>query len=330
MREITRTDWRNLPVGYLSPTQIWSYINCPYCFYLERIAKVPKPLNANLMIGRFTHAAVASMRSRLTGENPGTEDLGVAGASNTEADLAAGSAAFEEVIARQIDREDTGEETPVEIELTKKYLNIGEAKDAAAKLTRHVLPQIAKYDAAAGIVAYEARVRHLGPSFYGYPELLAKMSAEERADAQEEAEEQFVGGIVPVFPFPMKAFLDVAYANGAIKDVKTASRNGAPGNLEALQLVEYDLPFWSAGEPHRLGWDVAIKTKAPQFAVYWLNGTGQVRDEEYEYVRWRVLDAADHICAGDFPPNDGSLFCKYEHGLPKGERAVMDDWAIPA
>lgn len=320
-REITRTDWQSLPFGYLSPTQVWGYINCPYCYYLERIAKVPKPVSADLMIGRFAHAAAASMRQRLLDEpEKGGAD---------EADVEAGAAAFEEVITERVDREETGEAVPIEVELTKKFKDLGQAKDMAAALVRYSLPMIAKYDREAGIAAYEARVRHLGQSFHGYPELFAKLSPEEQTDAEEESEEQFVGGVKPVFPFPFKAILDVAYLNGVIKDVKTSSRNGSPGNLEALQLVEYDLSFWTAGERHRLGWDVMIKTKNPNFAVYWLNGDGQVTDEQYEYVRWRVLDAADHICAGDFPPNDGSLFCKYEHGLPKGERAAMEDWSVP-
>ena len=330
LREITRTEWQSLPFGYLSPTQVWGYINCPYCYYLERIAKVPKPVSADLMIGRFAHASIAHMRAILT---PPLEDGARLGAEITPTFSAecveSGAAAFEQVITERVDVEETGEAVPIEVELTKKFKDIGQAKDLAANLVRYSLPMIAKYDREAGIAAFEARVRHLGKSFHGYPELFAKLSAEEQADAEEESEEQWVDGVEPVFPFPFKAILDVAYLNGVIKDVKTSSRNGSPGNLEALQLVEYDLSFWSSGERHRLGWDVMIKTKSPNFAVYWLNGDGQVTDEQYEYVRWRVLDAADHICAGDFPPNDGSLFCKYTHGLPKGERAAMEDWQVP-
>jgi hypothetical protein len=302
---------------------VWAYISCPYCYFLERIERVPKPVSADLMVGRFAHAALADMRQQMV------ETLDPAQPFDTERSVNAGADAFDSVLTEQVDREDTGEETPIEIELTKKYARLDEAKDAAARLTRYALPMIAKYDREAGIAAFEARVRHLGPSFMAYPDLAIKLGEEELRDAQEEAHEQAVDGVVPVFPFPFKAFLDVAYTNGVIKDAKTSSRNGSPGGLEALQLVEYDLSFWAAGQPHRLGWDVMIKTKNPNFAVYWLNGDGHVMDDQYEYVRWRVLDAADHICAGDFPPNDGSLFCKYEHGLPKGERAAMEDWSIP-
>lgn len=320
-REVTRTDWRALPVGYLSPSQVWSYIQCPACYEAERILKIPKPMSAHLMIGRFAHAALADMRQALMDDTLGGFE---------ERALAAGSDAFEEVITRQVDIDDEGDEMPIEIELTKKYTNIGEAKDAAVKLTRYALPIIAKYDRAAGVIASEARVRHLGKSFHGYPELFQKMSSEEQADAEEESTEQFVDGVEPCFPFPVKAFLDVLYANGALKDAKTASKNGAPDNLAAIQLLMYGMPWWVAGEPRKLGWDVMVKTVNPNFATYWWRGDGMALDEDYQYVRNRVLEAADDICDGRFPANLGSNFCKYEHLGGKGERAVEDNWSIPS
>jgi PD-(D/E)XK nuclease superfamily len=323
MREISRTDWRSLPFGYLSPSQCWSYLACPACYEAERILRIPKPVSADLMVGRFTHAAVAHMRQRMN-EEPWT------GAAD-EADLEAGAQAFDEVITRQVDVEETGEESPIEIELTKKYGDLGEAKDVAVNVTRHVLPLIAKYDRVAGVLAAEARVRHLGPSFHGYPELFQKLSPDEQEDAREESEEQFVGNIKPVFPFPFKAILDVLYANGWLKDLKTASKLGSPDMLASLQLLTYDLPFWMAGEPHRLAWDVAVKTKKPDFATYYLNDTGEVSNEQYAYARYKTLWVADQICAGNFPVNEGGApwSHKYEHDLPTGTRAAMEDWAIP-
>src|SRR5437762_11906700 len=216
MNEITRTDWRALPAGYLSPTQVWAYIQCPACYEAERILKIPKPMSADLMIGRFAHASLAHMRGWVM-EHP---DLVLVDADA----LDVGSKAFDDVITRQVDVDQEGDETPVEIELTKKYTDLGEAKDAAVSLTRYALPVIAKYDRAAGVIAAEARVRHLGPSFHGYPELFTKMSPQEQEDAMEESEEQFVGGIKPCFPFPVKAILDVLYATPALKDAKTSSR----------------------------------------------------------------------------------------------------------
>src|SRR5437016_1471900 len=123
MKEITRTDWRALPVGYLSPSQVWSYIQCPACYEAERILRIPKPMSAHLMIGRFAHAALAEMRQSLM-LTPGVEPPGD---NFTEAAMQAGSDAFEEVITRQVDVDDEGDEMPIEIELTKKYTNLGEA-----------------------------------------------------------------------------------------------------------------------------------------------------------------------------------------------------------
>lgn len=322
MKEITRTDWSALPVGYLSPTQAWEYISCPACYEAERILRVPKPMNANLMVGRFAHAALAHMRSRFQ-DSDYTQDV----TAPFEEHVEAGSEAFDRVITEQVDREETGEEAPIEIELTKKYTDLGACKDAAAKLTRYALPLIAKWDAGAGVLATEARVRHLGTPLYG-TRAAEHATAEEIEDWRLEAEEQFTGGVEPCFPFPVRAYLDVLYRTATMKDAKTASKMGSPDSLAALQLLMYGMPWWMAEEPQKLGWDVMVKTKNPNYAAYWVNGTGYATDDQYRYARWRVLKAADSICAGDFPPNDGSLFCHYDHGLPKGERAVMEDWSL--
>lgn len=320
--EIVRADWHNLPAGYLSPSQVWSYLSCPACYEAERISRIPKPVNADLMVGRFVHASVGHMRSYAAAKPAVLPAL--------ELHLEAGNQAFSEVLERQVDVEETGEESPIEIELTKKYADLGEAKDVAVNVTRCVLPEIAKYDRIAGVLASETRVRHLGPSFHGYPELYEKLSEEEKADACEESAEQFVGGVVPVFPFPFKAILDVVYSNGWLKDLKTASKFGSPDFLASLQLLTYDLPFWQAGEAHSLGWDVAVKTKQPQFATYYLNDTGQVTDRQYAIAKQTVLWVADQICAGNFPVNWGGApwSHKYVHDLPTGTRAAMEDWAI--
>jgi hypothetical protein len=313
----------------MSPTQVWSYISCPACYEAERILKVPKPMSADLMVGRFAHASLAHMRTLLMQPALIDDKRVILDTSPefTEECIARGSDAFDEVLTRQVDRDEEGDETPIEIELTKKYTDLGAAKDAAAKLTRYSLPIIAKYDRAAGVLAAEARVRHLGQSMFGYPDLYAQLSAEEQQDAQEESREQFVDGAVPCFPFPVKAYLDVLYQNSVLKDAKTSSRNGSPDNLAAIQLLMYGMPWWKAGEAQKLGWDVMIKTKNPDCATYWWRGDGVALDEDYEYVRGRVLEAADDICAGRFPANDGSLFCKYLHLGGKGERSIEDNWA---
>jgi hypothetical protein len=325
--EISRTDWRSLPARYLSPSQVWSYLSCPACYHAERILKIPKPVNADLMIGRFVHASVADIRRQAV---EAQETKAIPELNDTDRALQAGEQAFNQVLERNLDVEETGEESPIEIELTKKYTDLGEAKDMAVNLTRCVLPEIAKYDRIAGVIASEARVRHLGPSFHGYPELYDKLSAEEKREAEEESEEQFVGALKPVFPFPFKAILDVLYGNGWLKDLKTASKLGSPDFLASLQLLTYDMSFWQAGEPHKLAWDVAVKTKQPQFATYYLNQTGEVSDAQYETARRTVLWVADQICVGNFPVNWGGApwAHKYEHNLPSGTRAAMDDWSI--
>lgn len=318
MNEIERKDWSALPAGYFSPSQAWAYISCPACYEAERILKIPKPMSADLMIGRFAHAALAHMREFIV-EHPDLVPI------DNDA-LEVGSAAFDEVITRQVDRDDEGDETPIEIELTKKFTDLGQAKDAAVNLTRFALPRIAAYDRRAGVLAAEARVWHLGTSFKGYPALFDKLNDGEREDADAEAREQFVDGVEPCFPFPVKAFLDVIYNNGVLKDAKTSSRNGSPDNLAAIQLLLYGMPWWKAAQSQKLGWDVLIKTKNPDVATYWWRGDGVALDEDYQYAHDRVLQAADDICAGRFPANDGSLFCHYIHLGGKGERAVEDSW----
>ena len=279
-------------------------------------------MNANLMVGRFAHAALAHMRSRFQ-NNDYTQSV----TAPFEDSVEVGSEAFDRVITDQVDREDTGETSPVEIELTKKYTDLGACKDAAAKLTRYALPQIAAWDVKAGVVAAEARVRHLGTPLYG-TRAAEHATPAELEDWKLEAEEQFVGGIEPCFPFAVRAYLDVLYATSTMKDAKTASKMGSPDSLAALQILMYGMPWWMADDPQKLGWDVMVKTKNPNYAVYWVNGTGYATDDQYRNARYRVLEAADGICAGRFPANLGSLWCKYDHGLPQGERAAMDDWAV--
>lgn len=311
---------------------MWAYISCPACYEAERILRVPKPMSADLMVGRFAHAALAHMRQHLV---DGAEVLELQHDTSTtvhgvnfEDAVEVGSEAFDRVITEQIDREETGEETPIEIELTKKYTDLGAAKDVAAKLTRYSLPLIAKWDATAGVIAAEARVRHLGTSLYG-TRAMEHATPAEIEDWRQEEEEQVTQGVEPCFPFPVRAYLDVLYASPAIKDAKTSSRAGPPDNLARLQLCMYGMPWYSNDEPIPLGFDVLIKTKNPDCRSYWLKSEldeslppGVVTREEMDYVRWRVLKAADGICAGDFPPHDGSLFCRYNHGLPGAEPAA--------
>src|SRR5438552_9120328 len=107
MNEITRTDWRALPVGYFSPSQAWSFIACGACYEAERILKIPKPVSADLLIGRFAHSAVAQMRSTAPSD-PADKTLPVF----YEGFVEAGAAAFDRILEQRVDVEDTGEVTP--------------------------------------------------------------------------------------------------------------------------------------------------------------------------------------------------------------------------
>lgn len=315
-----------LPLGHLSPSQVWSYISCPACFEAERILKIPRPVNVDLLIGLQTHRAVKHgrdllMAGRLDPERPDSPKV-------VQECLDAGSDQFDGVLsaAAYEDKDEGGTPIPIEVELTKKYSDLDAAKDVGVNLTKVALPEILRYDLKAGVEAVEARVWHLGTPLQ--PE--DAHTEYEAADYEAEALEQAEYDISPAFPFPVKAYLDVKYP-AAIKDLKTSSRSGSPDKLASLQLLMYGLPWWSQGEPLDLGWDVAIKTKTPGFAAYWLrsevNDTlrpGLVADEEYRYALWRVLRAAEGISAGRFDPNDGNLWCRFNHGLPSGERAITN------
>jgi hypothetical protein len=300
-----------LPKGYLSPSQVWQYLTCPACYQHMYVERVPIPVSADLLIGRYAHVAANRLRARMMSEEwtdfTPLEFQNLAGHKLLEEcyDLAADE--FNHILEdRTIVDEDSGEPLPIEVELTKKYDSLEEAKDVAHNVTRVALPKMAAYDAEAGLEAVEQWVWGLGPAL---PE-----------DADQAAYDAEAGE--PVFPFPVKARLDVMYHNGVKKDLKTATRNGAPDALARIQLVTYDLPWYAMGEPQKLGFDVAVKTKAPDFNVYWLNGTGEVTPDQYEYVKATVLRVAGDISAGRFPVNEAALWHKYEHGLPGCERAA--------
>lgn len=315
-RLLAKTDW-TLPLGHLSPSQVWSYVACGSCFEAERILRVPKPVSADLLIGLQAHRAAQRAREAILD--------GKVDPANPTADLEewveAGATQFDGILAAGAYNED-GDALPVEIELTKKYADLGEAKDKGVAVIRATLPEMVKYDLAAGVEAAEARVWGLGAP-------LDPDTAHNDDEAQDYADEA-AAGLAPVFPgFSVKAYLDVKYPT-AIKDFKTSSRKGVPDDLAKLQLIMYGLPWAMAGDAQDLGWDVTTKTKEPEFASYWLKSLddpelrpGQITDAEYRYALWRVLRAAEGISAGRFEPNEASFFHKYSHGLPDGERAVF-------
>jgi hypothetical protein len=313
-----------LPKGYLSPSQVWQYLTCPACYQHMYVERVPIPVSADLLIGRYAHVAANAMRLRVMEAAPVPfSEFVQAGSSVFEEAMDLAADEFNHILEdKTIVDEDSGEPLPIEVELTKKYESLEEAKDVACNVTRVALPKMAAYDAEAGLEAVEQWVWGLGPPrrdrTNAGPDEHAWMADDEEQAAWYEANPD----VEPVFPFPIKARLDVMYRNGVKKDLKTATRNGAPDALARIQLVTYDLPWYAMGEPQKLGFDVAVKTKAPDFNVYWLNGTGEVTPEQYEYVKATVLRVAGDISAGRFPVNEAALWHKYEHGLPGCERAA--------
>jgi hypothetical protein len=304
-----RGSW-TFPYPHLSPSQCWSWTNCPACYEAQYVLKLPRPTSVDLCIGQFAHKAVAWARDQMLTANPPPDYVGYqAGA------LEAGNDAFNRTIAEQVEVDDAGVMIPIEIDLTNKYKDVGEAKDRAVAVVKTALPELLKYDLKAGVVAHEARVKHLG-----VPNPQDARSEADQLDLEAEAKEQAEAGITPVFPFPVKAYLDVMYANEVKKDLKTSSRKGPPDYVASLQLMMYDLPWFEAGQPQRLGFDVVTKTVSPSYGCYWLNGDGIVTPEQYKYAKYRVLRIAEQISLGNFDPRE-SFFCSYSHGLPKGELA---------
>jgi hypothetical protein len=147
------------------------------------------------------------------------------------------------------------------------YGNVGEAKDHMVAIAKYVLPEIAKLDAARGLVAAELDLKD-------FPN---------------------------PWPFPMAGRVDALYGpapdlchGGA--DLKTASKQMTPAFGAALQVAIYKsfLPVtWFI--------DQVAKTKVPSFATYVLSDDGD------EFARELVLDVANRIAAGDFPARPGFL-----------------------
>lgn len=300
-----------LPLGYLSPTQIWSYLSCPACYEAAYIDRIPRPLAADLLIGSAVHAAVSDARSMIVqGAEAGDVER------STELLCGAAEATIDRILNEASISED-GTPQPVDLDLGKKVESLDDAKDMSGKLLRVALPELVRYDVEAGIAAYEARVWHLGT-----PLPADHFGIDDLEDWAAEAEEQ-AAGVEPVFPFPVRAYLDVLYQNGTLKDLKTASRSGSPDALAAIQLLLYGWPWHAAGTDLRLGWDVVVKNKTPLYRAYWANGDGVIVANQWDYVRQRVLEVAADITAGRFPVNEASHFHRYEHpGLPTGELAL--------
>jgi hypothetical protein len=250
------------PTGdHLSPSQITEYLSCPACMKLSRIDRVPRPLSVALPIGGSVHKAVEVQRQRLLnpdvaarmrqGYTPGVMDE-----LSYESDKAIEIAAEHFDASLDVD----------ELDLSG-YGSVGEAKDHAVALAKFVLPEVAKLDAARGLVAVELDLRD-------FPN---------------------------PWPFKMAGRVDALYGPDpdhcdAGSDLKTSSKQTSPTFGAALQIAIYRtfLPVvWFI--------DQAAKTRTPSFATYVLSDDGD------EFVRELVMDVANRIAAGDFPARPGFL-----------------------
>lgn len=283
--------------AHLSPSQITEYLSCPACFKLARLDRIPRPVNVALPIGSAVHKAVEMLRSSVIEHGPFE---GGAEADQTIGELAETFAAdhFEVAVQDSADRCDECRNLPPADKakcsycggtgkLAETILDLGDyadagtAKDHAVKMAKFIAPAIVKLDAQRGLVAAE----------------------QDLADFENP------------WPFPMRGRIDALYStNGEVytagADLKTSSKQQAPDFMAAVQLGIYHsfIPGqWFA--------DVVAKTKTPSFQSYVLEQPSE------GFLGDLVLDVADRICRGDFPPRPG-FRCNYVHGQPKFTVAV--------
>jgi len=169
------------------------------------------------------------------------------------------------------------------LDLGSTYKSLDQAKDKVADLTRYALPLIAQLDdRRGGVSAVEL-------DLFNFPQQ---------------------------YPFAFHGRMDVLYGGSGFDpttatlggDLKTSKdRQKAPDVYAAIQLTLY---AEHCGVP--MVADVVSKTQPPEFHSYDL----QASAEQIVHVHQIVLDVADGIMAGRFPPRP-SYLCNYSHGLPE-------------
>ena len=119
-------------------------------------------------------------------------------------------------------------------------------------------------------------------------------------------------GIIPV---PFIGFVDVLLENNGqqtVKDLKTASRSGAPDTWTAWQLMTYALPGWDQFSAPALQIDQVIKVKAPSLVSWQVTPT----EAHMRQVIALIMDALDGILSERFPPRPSLFGCRYDHSVP--------------
>lgn len=271
--------------GWLSPSQVTSFLYCGKCYELSRIQKLPRPLSVNLPIGSAVHKAVEQAR--------------LWAAEGKENDLESAVVAadwFEQEVAQPVD-EETGEALDIlEIDLGSKFEDLGQVKDHVVKLAQFAIPRILKLDAQRGKIAateYNLSMLDVSPWPFAVQGRLDALYVDYLADASK----------------PEQATL--------MADLKTSSKMQAPDEYTAIAQSIYR-EFWLArGLPLVVIADVVSKTKLPDLQSFPLVADDFARKLTYD----TVLDVADDISAGRFRPHPG-WWCDYIHGFAEFQIAV--------
>lgn len=184
-------------------------------------------------------------------------------------------------------------ESQVEVELDLgKYETLDKAKDDVVRFVRYAVPELSTLDEQRGIIAAELDLKDI--------------------DAGN------------VWPFEMRGRIDALYgdsetmAPSILGDLKTSSKQQAPDINAAVQFGIYRHTFWKNGHELAVLADVLAKTKTPSLTTYSMSAS----DAEQANVERLVLDVAQRITEGYFPPRPGFL-CSYSHGLPAFSVAVQ-------
>lgn len=290
-----------LPTGYLSPSQINEYRDCPRCYCLNRVERKPKPDTIHFAIGGGIHKAAETIGRHI-----------IAGRDwNLDEALTAAEQDFHKRLENPIDED--GNQIDVVVDFGKyddgeadDAVVIGKAKDDTIRFTRLLCERLPRLFKERGLVAVE----------------LQMVSDQTLVNPGEE------GLLVDGFwPFPFKARLDHLYGDqdgfNAVTDLKTASKRGGPDENGKLQFVTYGLPAYQTGTPWRVGTDILLKQRTADMEHRWANTDGYLTEANIDWGYNVVLDVAERISRGDFPIGKGwNGRHAYDHGEPVFELAV--------
>lgn len=278
------------PGGHLSPSQVNEYRDCPRCYEMNRILRVPRPDTIHYAIGAGLHRAAELIGRRVlaAAATPLLEELET---------VAAGE--FTERTEVSVDAE-SGTELLLDM---GKYGSVGEALDETVRLCYVLHERLPKLFKARRLVAVEMDMSEIPDDVRALAYPFAMKGRLDHVYGYEDPEGIVIDGV---------------------SDLKSSSKRGGPDENGALQFAMYGLPAHMAGADWMIGSDVLVKTITPQFETYWANGDGLITAEQYATVREIVLDVADRITRGDFPIGKGWSGTRhnYDHGMPRFSIAV--------